>query len=232
MPDHKQIYNQQADKYDLLVSREDFACQLLPAIQKITPLEGKDVVELGAGTGRLTCLLAPLVRSIRAYDTSALMLDTAAVNLIKLDVVNWELDIADHRWLPAKNKSADLVISGWSVCYLVDRQSNAWRREVRKALTEMNRVLRPGGTIMIIETQGTGFETPNPPAHLVPYYRYLEEKGFSSSWIRTDYLFQSQEEAVELTRFFFGDELAKSMEKSDIPILPECTGIWWRVKSA
>jgi hypothetical protein len=46
-------------------------------------------------------------------------------------------------------------------------------------------------------------------------------------WIRTDYEFASVEEAVTLTRFFFGDELALQVQTANSPIVPECTGLWW-----
>ena len=61
MPDHPEIYRSQAEGYEALVSREDHLGNLLPAIQKIASLSGKKVVEFGAGTGRLTCQMAPLV---------------------------------------------------------------------------------------------------------------------------------------------------------------------------
>ena len=38
----------------------------------------------------------------------------------------------------------------------------------------------------------------------------------------------SVEEAADLTRFFFGDEMADDVLAKGDPIVPECTGIWWR----
>ena len=54
MPDYQAIYQNQAAQYELMVSREDYQGNLLPALNAIRPLAGLDVVELGAGTGRLT----------------------------------------------------------------------------------------------------------------------------------------------------------------------------------
>jgi hypothetical protein len=34
-------------------------------------------------------------------------------------------------------------------------------------------------------------------------------------------------EAEKLTRFFFGEELARAVRWNNWIILPECTGIWW-----
>jgi ubiquinone/menaquinone biosynthesis C-methylase UbiE len=74
MTDHRTIYQQEAERYDRLVMREDKDGNLLPAIQSILPLAGTDAVELGAGTGRLSTMLAPLVRSLHAFDASDAML--------------------------------------------------------------------------------------------------------------------------------------------------------------
>jgi len=94
-------------------------------------------------------------------------------------------------------------------------------------LLEMKRVLRPEGRIILLETQGTGFDTPHPPPHLGEYFRELDALHFQKSWFRTDYQFQSNEEAVNLTRFFFGDTLADSLQKNGTVFLQECTGIYW-----
>jgi hypothetical protein len=51
--------------------------------------------------------------------------------------------------------------------------------------------------------------------------------GFSRTWIRTDYTFEDIEEAVELTGFFFGEELAHQVDQEHRVKLPECAGVWW-----
>jgi ubiquinone/menaquinone biosynthesis C-methylase UbiE len=240
MPTYQEIYAQHADRYDQLVSREDYEGHILPALQAIRPLKGLDVIELGAGTGRLSCLLAPLVKRLHMLDASLHMLDFAAQKLARAaqarrGLHNWQVQVADNRCLPVEDQVADLAISGWSLGYLVGEYPGSWRKELGKALREMARVLRPGGTIVILETLGTGHETPHPPNEsLAAYYVFLEERGFSSTWIRTDYRFESLAEAEALTHFFFGDELARTLAQQcaavgvdEEVILPECTGIWW-----
>lgn len=227
MLDHKEIYAKQAKQYDLLVSREDYQGNILRALNRIRPLDGLEVVELGAGTGRLTCMLAPLVKSIQAFDASGHMLEVAAAKLEKGGWDNWRVEVADHRSLPAADRSADVAISGWSVCHMVVDYEESWRHELGLALAEMRRVLRPGGTIIILETLGTGHETPYVPDNLAAYYDFLEEAGFSSTWIRTDLQFESLAEAEALIRFFFGEEMAEKVVEENWVLMPECTGIWW-----
>ena len=92
----------------------------------------------------------------------------------------------------------------------------------------MKRVLRPCGMIMILEGLVWGTETPRPTDAWAAYHTCLEkEYGFSSTWIRTDYGFESLAEAQELTRFFGGDEPADRVSRENWVIVPECSGIWW-----
>jgi ubiquinone/menaquinone biosynthesis C-methylase UbiE len=231
MPDHFQdIYASKAAQYDAMVAREDYQGNIRRALESILPLAGIDVVEFGAGTGRLTRLLAPLVRSIRAYDASAHMLEVACSTLEATGTENWTLGVADNGQIPEPDNSADLVIEGWSFGHATGWNPDGWRDEIGQALSEMQRILKPGGTAILLETLGTGSATPQPPSPgLVELYEWLEnERGCSHQWIRTDYQFETVAEAEQLTRFFFGDELANRIVQEQRLILPECTGIWWR----
>jgi ubiquinone/menaquinone biosynthesis C-methylase UbiE len=230
--DHFQaIYRARAAEYDALVSREDYQGRLLPALAAIRPLAGLDVVEFGAGTGRLTRLLAPEVALIVACDASAHMLAFAARQLAAGGLRNWRLAVADNRRLPLAARRADLALAGWSFGHSCGWHPASWRAEIDLALGEMRRVLQPGGVAVVLETLGTGRSTPAPPSPaLAEYYAWLErEHGFAREWIRTDYRFASPEEAEALTRFFFGAELAERVARERLTILPECTGLWWRV---
>ncbi len=169
MPDHGKIYNEQADEYERLVAREDYQENIFAALKQIKSLEGLDVVELGAGAGRLTCMLAPIVKSIQAFDASAHMLEVAAAKLRESGLQNWQMGVADHRELPVDDQTANLAISGWSICYIAIGYEDTWRQEPGQALAEMRRVLRPGGTIIILETMGTGYKVPTPPGALKKY---------------------------------------------------------------
>ena len=228
MTDHyADIYAYHADEYERLIAREDYAGNLLAALQEIAPLQGLDVIDMGAGTGRLARVLAPFARSVCAFDTSAAMLAVARARLAAEGARHWHVSVADHRALPVESHSADLVISGWSICYTVVWEQD-WQAELGKALTEMQRVVRPGGMRIIVETQSTGCETPAPPESMRPYFAYLEATGFASTWIRTDYRFASFEEARELTTFFFQQDMSDRLISRKPAILPECTGIWWK----
>lgn len=229
MPTFEEIYAEHADMYDHLVEREDVRGNLVQAIGEVRPLAGLEVVEFGAGTGRITRQLVPLVKHIRAYDYSAHMLEVARRHLEETGFTNWAVDVADNKAIPLPDASADMTVAGWTFGHQTEWKADAWQDEIGAAVDEMQRLLRDGGAAVIIETMGTGSRTPAPPnAQLAAYYAWLEnERGFHYKWIRTDYHFESVDEGVELFRFFFGSALADKVAHDGSAVVSECTGVWW-----
>jgi len=223
----RKIYQNDGDRYEALISREDYQGNIMKAFEEIINPDGLDILDLGAGTGRLAVMLAPRAKSMRAFDASDEMLRVCRQKLEASGLSNWKVEVADHRQLPVEDVSADLAVSGWSVAYLHVWNPETWRAELEKWLGEMKRVLRRGSFIVLFESLGTGNEEPIELEHLTEYYPWLDEARFQKKWIRTDYKFRSVEEAEELSRFFFGDELGDKVKENNWVMLPECTGVWW-----
>ena len=228
MPTEKEVYAAHADQYERLIQREDYQGNILKEIAKRISLEGLDVADLGAGTGRVSRLLAPHVNFIHAFDMSAHMLAEAARSLEELGTANWQTGVADHRQVPLNDSSVDLVVSGWSFCYLAVWGGDGWRTALEAGLAEIERILKPGGMMILLETQGTAVVEPTPPPHLDGYFAWLAEAGFQSGVFRTDYRFESLAEAGELSDFFFGEEMGKKVIQNKWQVLPEYTGIFWK----
>jgi ubiquinone/menaquinone biosynthesis C-methylase UbiE len=230
LPNHDLIYLTEAERYDRLIARMDPGGNIPRVLRKLVPLPGElQMLDMGAGTGRLSCLLAPHVKSILATDASPPMLEVAAARLTGMGWANWKTRCGSHLSVPAEDQSFDLITAGWTLCYLTSARVEGWEAHLEQIMKEIHRLLRPGGTVVIFENFGTGAELPDPPDFLTPYYRLLETKyGFSHEWIRTDYHFESQEEAEELSRFFFGEELAEKVRKERWQTVPECAGVWWK----
>lgn len=230
MVDHFDIYRAQADVYDRLVEREDCDGNLRRLLERIARPDGADILELGAGTGRLTRWLAESARSVRAFDASEAMLEVARQRSAELGQTNCTFERGEHGAVPIDAKSADIALAGWSFGHEISRRPDDWREVVGGYLDRMEAALRSGGRLIVIETLGTGYEMPTPPTPgLATFYAWLEgERGFAREWARTDYLFSTHEEAVELIGFFFGEELAARVAASGERRVAECTGLWWR----
>ncbi len=224
------IYGRHAEEYHELVAAEDWQGNLPRALGGITNFAGKTVVELGAGTGRVTMLIAPLCARVLAFDRSQHMLDKAAENMRSRGMKNVSLAVADNRSVPLGDGSADIVIEGWSFGHAITDAGSQWQNAADALLKESTRLLRPRGTLIIMETLGTGFRMPSAPGAVLPlFYGYLEKQlGFSAQWVRTDYRFPSLAEARRLVELFFGAMTEYDLAEGRQVMVPECTGLWWR----
>ncbi len=221
-----EVYARHAHEYEELVSHEDYQGNILKVIRELAPLRDAELVDLGAGTGRLACLLQPHARRVIACDLSPHMLQIARAKL-RTGSGQWFVAAADHRHLPLPVHSADLIVSGWSVSYVSVWYPDDWSAQADAWLGEARRVLRKDGRIILLESLGTGNETPQRLPHLDNFYGWLERAGFRSRWIRTDYRFESPGEAARIAGFFFGEEMKERILRDKMTILPECTGVWW-----
>jgi ubiquinone/menaquinone biosynthesis C-methylase UbiE len=215
--DHLQIYRNQAAQYEQLISREDYQGNIGKTLREICDWRGKTVLDLGTGTGRLMDILLPEGAQVYGIDRSPAMLQVAREKLRKSGFRQWCVCTAVHDQLPFAENSVVRITSGWSLAYLALEQGED---ETAAAFQRIEKLLRHGGRFIILETMGTGFVEPNPPDKLLPYYAFLEAAGFQFRWIRTDYKFDSVEEAEALTRFFFGDEPADAVAGKQETILP------------
>ncbi|GBF77872.1 SAM-dependent methyltransferase [Paenibacillus sp. 598K] len=227
MSNHEAIYRSQAEQYEYMVGRQP---ELDEVIKSIRPATGLDVVDLGAGTGRMSRYLASEAASYTATDLSAAMLE---VLQRKAEAGGYgarvRTVVADHRELPLADDSADLVVSGWSIGYLASAKQPEWQDNLARVMTEARRILRPGGTMIIFETLGTGVDEAVRLDFLVPYYEQLETHyRFEHQAIRMDYPFESVEEAAQACGFFFGDWLAERIIGRGWSVVPEHAGVWWR----
>lgn len=221
------IYRGQGADYHALIAAEDADNHLLPALQAITPLAVKRILDLGSGTGRIPLLLQGLDCQVVAMDLHREMLREQARQRQHAHG-EWRLVQADLRIVPLALGWADIVIAGWAIGHFNSWFGQDWRAQVDRALAAMRGAAKPGGVLIILETMGTGVEQPAPPAPgLADYYAYLENQhGFSRQVISTDYHFASVEQAVELCGFFFGAELAARVQARGWQRVPEFTGVW------
>lgn len=101
--------------------------------------EGERALDAGCGTGIYSIELAGRGARVTGLDNSGEMLSSARTKAAKTGY-NINFIQADALRLPFPDKYFDLVLSVNMLCFL---------KEPEKALTEMSRVLRPGGRLII-----------------------------------------------------------------------------------
>ena len=210
-----------------MIAPEDTDGNLIPALERVTSLQGKRILDLGTGTGRFPLLLSDQATQMVGLDLHG---DMLRENRYQRQQVNgqWGLVQGDMRVLPFPTAWAEVLMAGWAIGHLRRWFADEWQRQIGRVLHEIHRVVAPGGALIILETLTTGSLTPTPPTEeLAGYYAWLENDwGFTRQQVQTDYQFDSVDEAVAQTEFFFGAELAATIRERGWSRLPEWTGVW------
>jgi len=231
VPSMYEIYDHHAGEYDALVSHEDHESNLRKVLRGRVDWRGAVVVEAGIGTGRVTRIYVDLVNQAFGFDRSAHMLERAARNLAPW-AGKLRLGTAVHEALPVPDGVADIFIEGWAFGHVaVDRPGETGKVGL-DLIGEAERVVRQNGILVLLETLGTNTNEPAAPLPvLADFYRTLEERhGFSREVIRTDYRFDTPDQAERLCGFFFGEELRNSVRERGEVIVPEYTGMWVKTR--
>lgn len=210
--------------YNSLISYHDYTEQILPTLNKITPIENKIIADIGCGTGRLGSLVVEDAKKVYLCDTSEKMLEGARERFSNFPNSKYEINLSNTFNLPYDNNTFDILMEGWSLSFCI-KDVQLWDN----LINELLRVVKKGGTLIIIETLGYGVELPNCSNHyLNSFYSYLKNnKGFNFKWIRTDYKFENENQALLYTNAFFDFDIVEKLLENPKRIIPECTGFWW-----
>src|SRR2546430_16441140 len=85
------------------------------AITALVPLEGKCVLEVGCGEGRLTALVAARALSVYAFDPSAENVAGARAALTSEQRRHVRFAVHDAEALDVSRQRFDIALCGWSV---------------------------------------------------------------------------------------------------------------------
>ena len=231
MPTMYDIYNHHADKYHELVSAEDCNENLVGFLRQKIDWNGKNVLEAGAGTGRVTGMYIEAANHAVCCDRSQHMLNFAKTNLVcyarKIDY-----KIADNLQLPDLSRKADVFIEGWSFGHTVsDGKTAAEIRQRTGVLIEnASRNIVSGGVMVIVESLGTNVEKAEPPTEKLSIFlnEFSSKYKFHKTVINTDYKFPTNEDAVRIMGFFFGEDRVPEIGARNSGVIPEWTGVWIR----
>jgi ubiquinone/menaquinone biosynthesis C-methylase UbiE len=114
---------------------------LLPIRDRVCAGLDGEVLEIGFGSGLNVRHYPPAVTRVRAVDPATLGRRLAA-DRVAASAVPVEYIGLDGQALPLEPASVDHVVSTWTLCTIPD---------VERALGEVRRVLRPGGSLHFVE---------------------------------------------------------------------------------
>jgi ubiquinone/menaquinone biosynthesis C-methylase UbiE len=97
------------------MERRDEAGVEASAIAVLVPLEGKRVLEVGCGKGRLTALAAARASSVYAFDLSAANVAAARAALTREQRRRVRFAVHDAEALDVERERFDVALCGWSL---------------------------------------------------------------------------------------------------------------------
>jgi len=103
------------------------------------------VLDLGCGAGHASFAVAPFASEVVAYDLTESMLDIVSAAARERGLSNIRAQLGSVESLPYRAGEFDCVISRYS--------AHHWR-DIRLALREIRRVIKPGGQICFIDVAG------------------------------------------------------------------------------
>jgi SAM-dependent methyltransferase len=174
------LYRLEPGLYDRLAAAE----RIHPAVLGWLPAQAGLIVEVGAGTGRLTVELAGRGRRVVAVEPAGPLREVLRRRLAALprgDRVTVTAGFADD--LPLDSDCADLVVACSVVTPAAGHGGDA-------GLAEMERVCRPGGSVVIVWPNNIGWLSARG-------YRYVSFPGPMAME------FASHREAVDLADVFY-----------------------------
>src|SRR5207302_7903590 len=115
--------------------------ELIPIRARVAAELDGEVLEVGFGTGLNVPHYPPGVTRVRAIDPARLGQRLAA-RRVAASPVPVEYVGLDGEDLPVETESVDHVLITWTLCTIPD---------VKRALGEVRRVLRPGGSLHFVE---------------------------------------------------------------------------------
>jgi SAM-dependent methyltransferase len=196
------LYRLEPELYDRLVTAE----RLHPGVLRSLPDGVERIVEVGAGTGRLTLELIDRADYVVAVEPAAPLREILTRKLSRADLghhVNLTQGFFDD--LPVADDWADLVVTCSALTPAPGHGGDS-------GLAEMERVCRPGGSVVIVW-----------PNHL----DWLASRGYQYASFEGEMFveFASHDEAAELAEIFYPSAAAEVSRLGERRVPYELLGI-------
>jgi ubiquinone/menaquinone biosynthesis C-methylase UbiE len=119
---------------------------VLALLHLLPPL---DMADLGAGDGNFSFLLATRAKSVIAVDSSDKMLEVARDEAVRNSILNIDFRHGDMEELPIPAASIDVAFFSQSLHHAL---------HPARAIAEAQRILRPGGRVIVLDLAKHRFE--------------------------------------------------------------------------
>ncbi len=190
------------DVYEAENRAQDVTGEIEAVLRDLTPWAGRDVVDVGCGTGFHLPLFARAARSVVGVEPHPPLIERAR-HRVAGSAVRVLRGTADR--LPLDDCSADVVHA---------RTAYFFGPGCGPGITEAMRVLRPGGVLVVVDLDATVDPYGGWMRRDLPHYdpptveRFFAAQGFDLRRVRTRWSFADREEAAAVLGIEFSPRVA------------------------
>ena len=203
-------YYENNDYYEIFSIAEDAENKVSNYLKEL--VKNKIVLDAGCGTGKFLNVLENSSSKYIGIDLSNYQLDKAKKKSSK---ITSEFICSNLANIPLNDHSVDLIISTWVLGTIIDLD------EREKCLKELKRVLKPNGTIILVENdENSEFEELRnriQDRRTRDYNNWILSKCFvEENKINTYFDFESIEIAKKCFEIIYGDKIASKINNNEI----------------
>jgi ubiquinone/menaquinone biosynthesis C-methylase UbiE len=187
------------EKYRLMVQAIDPEGRIPTAMQELAPIEGRRLLDVGAGIGDRTIQYARLAEHVYALEPATTALPILRGRIKSSGAPNVSVVPGGAEAIPLDDDTVDVAYATWS--YFFGPGSEAGLREVQ-------RVVRPGGQLAIVQNYGhdelSRFWT-SQEAECESWAPWFTAQGFSCHVVTSVWRFRTLDEALAVLEFLWGE---------------------------
>ncbi len=193
---HPQVYEIE----NRAVDRGGFLTHLM---QSLAPWDGRDVLDIGCGTGFHLPLFAESARSVVGVEPHGDLAAVARRRVRRLEHVTVLHGSAEA--LPLPDDSVDVMHARWAYFF---------GPGCEPGLAELDRVMRPGSRAFVIDndpsrsTFGAWFRRGYPNVDYVETAAFWTDQGWERHLVHTAWTFDSREDLESVVRIEFASDVA------------------------
>lgn len=158
------------------------------------------VLDVGAGNGFTAVRLTTSTRTVVALEPDPAMVDPGAPLV-------WARGVAQD--IPFHDALFDAAYATWAFFF-------RGRADIEEGLSEIRRVVKPGGKIIIVDNAGDDELSAFSPREIAGDPDWWQARDFQTTIIDTAFKFSSLAEANELLEFYFGEDAVRENRKTEI----------------
>ena len=197
---------QRPDLYEIENRAVDRTGTITALMQQLAPWAGRDVLDIGCGTGFHLPLFAATARSVTGIEPHRDLAAIARRRVRRLD--HTTVLQASATDLPLSDSSVDVVHARWAYFF---------GPGCEPGLTELERVVRPGGRAFVIDndptrsTFGEWFRRGYPEVDHVEVAAFWADQGWERHPVEMAWTFDSRDDLEAVVRIEFEVDVAEEI---------------------